>query len=65
MSEFKKVSFVIPCYRSQETILIVVDEIEQTMKQRSDIEYEIILVNDGSPDRVWEVIAKRASEDWY
>lgn len=65
MSEFKKVSFVIPCYRSQETILIVVDEIEQTMKQRSDIEYEIILVNDGSPDRVWEVIAKRASEDYH
>lgn len=63
MSEFKKMSFVIPCYRSEKTVLIVVDEIEQTMAKRSELEYEIILVNDGSPDNVWDVIADRAQED--
>lgn len=63
MAEFEKVSFVIPCYRSEHTILLVVDEIEQTMEQRSGMEYEIILVNDGSPDRVWDVIENRIKSD--
>ena len=54
----KTVSFVIPCYRSEKTITLVVDEIKETMKQRPELSYEIVLVNDGSPDRVWEVIRK-------
>jgi undecaprenyl-phosphate 4-deoxy-4-formamido-L-arabinose transferase len=65
MSEFKKISFVIPCYRSEKTVMIVVDEIEQTMLQRSELQYEIILVNDGSPDNVWDVIAERAKSDYH
>ncbi len=65
MNERKKISFVIPCYRSEKTVLIVVDEIEQTMQQRDELQYEIILVNDGSPDDVWNVIAKRAGEDFH
>lgn len=63
MCQNKMVSFVIPCYRSEKTVLVVVDEIEQTMRQREKMEYEIILVNDGSPDHVWDVIAKKARED--
>ena len=57
------ISFVIPCYRSENTILFVVDEIEETMKKRQELEYEIILVNDGSPDGVWNVINDRAEKD--
>lgn len=57
------ISFVIPCYRSEKTILIVVDEIEETMKQRPELTYEVILVNDGSPDNVWEVIKNKSDED--
>ncbi len=49
-----KLSFVIPCYGSFNTIEGVVEEISQTMKQRAEFEYEIIAVNDGSPDRVIE-----------
>ncbi len=56
-------SFVIPCYRSEKTVMIVVDEIEQTVAQRPELTYEIILVNDGSPDGVWNVIAERAKTD--
>lgn len=59
----RKLSFVIPCYRSENTVLTVVDEIEKTVVQRPEYDYEIILVNDGSPDNVWEVIKKRARED--
>ena len=39
-----KVSFVIPCYRSEHTIGKVVDKIQNTI--RKDDECEIILVND-------------------
>ncbi|MCR4863258.1 MAG: glycosyltransferase family 2 protein [Ruminococcus sp.] len=59
----KLLSFVIPCYRSQNTILKVVDEIERTVKTRDGYDYEIILVNDCSPDNVWSVIADLAKRN--
>ncbi|MBR4832670.1 MAG: glycosyltransferase family 2 protein [Butyrivibrio sp.] len=52
----KSVSFVIPCYRSQSTLGSVVDEIINTMKDSEDYIFEIVLVNDGSPDNTWETI---------
>ena len=58
-----KMSFVIPCYRSENTIMTVVKEIKDTMKTRPEYEYEIILVNDGSPDNVWNVISDNAKTD--
>ena len=50
------VSIVIPCYRSEKTVKNVVDELKETFKQRPEMNYEIILVNDHSPDGVWNVI---------
>ncbi|MCI8417963.1 MAG: glycosyltransferase family 2 protein [Lachnospiraceae bacterium] len=51
-----KLSFVIPCYGSEPTIEIVVHEIIDTLRQRPEYDYEILLVNDCSPDNVWERI---------
>lgn len=50
-----KISVVIPCYGSETTIAGVVEEVVTTLKQR-DNSYEIILVNDCSPDNVWKTI---------
>lgn len=54
------VSFVIPCYRSELTLPKVVEEIRQTMEglkqQGKNYDYEIILVNDCSPDDTFSVI---------
>lgn len=50
-----KVSFVIPCYWSEQTLAQVVDEIVLAMQKESFV-YEIILVNDGSGDGTWNVI---------
>ena len=61
--EKKKLSFVIPCYRSENTITKVVDEIKKTVVTRNGFDYEIILVNDCSPDGVWNVISKLADEN--
>ncbi len=45
-----KISFVIPCYCSEKTIGAVVDEIKEKMGAMAKYSYEIILVNDCSPD---------------
>ncbi len=50
------ISFVIPCYRSQDTLGGVVKTIEETVKSHDGFESEIILVNDCSPDGTWNTI---------
>lgn len=58
-----KVSVVIPCYRSENTITGVVDEIRTTLSERPEYDYEIILVNDCSPDCVWDKIRFLCEQD--
>lgn len=56
-------SFIIPCYRSEGTIEGVVDEIKRTVATRPSFDYEIILVDDSSPDGVYSVIERLAESD--
>ncbi len=53
-----KVSFVIPCYRSEQTIEGVIKEIREAMKELPQYSYDVVLVNDCSPDGTWNVIKK-------
>lgn len=50
------VSFVIPCYRSEQTITGVVEEIRQAMEKLTGYDFEVILVNDCSPDDTFGTI---------
>ena len=50
------VSFVIPCYRSENTLPAVIEEIKVTMQNMEGYTYEIVLVNDSSPDRTIDTI---------
>ena len=52
----KKISFVIPCYRSEHTLPHVIAEIEQKMKEMTQYEYNVFLINDCSPDNTLEVV---------
>lgn len=61
----EKISFVIPCYRSADTVGMVIAEIEQTLQRNSKYNYEIIAVNDQSPDNVYSVLGKIAKEKTY
>lgn len=54
----KKISFVIPCYNSAKTIEGVVEEIRETMENLEQYIYEVVLVNDCSPDETFQVIRK-------
>lgn len=53
-------SFVIPCYKSSQTIGTVVKEIEEAMNGR---DYEVILVNDSSPDDTFNTISELCKSD--
>lgn len=59
----EKISFVIPCYRSEKTIPLVAQSLKETMALRKEYDYEIILVNDSSPDNVFDVICDMAEKD--
>lgn len=61
----EKISFVIPCYNSTNTIGTVVQEIKEVMSTAmSEYDYEIVLVNDGSPDgTTYSAIEKIAEEE--
>lgn len=59
----KTVSFVIPCYRSEKTVGGVVREITDTMRTLPQYDYEIVLVNDCSPDGTFAVLRQLAEAD--
>ena len=53
--EKRKISFVIACYNSQNTLKTTVDEICSQLEE--DLyNYEVILVNDGSSDKTLQII---------
>jgi len=52
----KMISFVIPCYRSVATLPGVIKEIKDTMEGLGQYGYEVILINDCSPDSTFETI---------
>lgn len=57
-----KLTFVIPCYRSGENLDSVIDDIRIVTAKRS-VDYEIILVNDCSPDDTWIKIRELSEND--
>lgn len=55
-----KVSIVIPCYCSEKSLPQVVERISNVMGRE---DYELILVNDASPDNTFAVITELAQKD--
>ena len=59
----KKISVVIPCYYSEKSLAIIVNDAIKTIKNDGRYDYEVILINDGSKDGTWSVIEQLASSD--
>ncbi len=57
----EKISFVIPCYGSENTIEYVVNEIIKVLSEKPKYDYEIVTVNDCSPDNVIVKLKQLAS----
>lgn len=60
-----KISVLIACYKSSKTLPTVVHDIQDEFKKHHQEDYEIILVDDGSPDQnqTAETIQHLTSED--
>jgi len=48
-------SVVVPVYKSEECLVALVEEISSALNP-TNRDYEVVLVNDGSPDNSWQVI---------
>ncbi len=55
-NSISSVSVVIPCYNEAENIPLLVERIDHVFKETIDINYECILVDDGSDDSTPSVI---------
>jgi undecaprenyl-phosphate 4-deoxy-4-formamido-L-arabinose transferase len=55
------VSVVVPVYRGSGSLPELVRRLESVLTEHFD-RFEVILVNDGSPDRSWDVIRRLAAE---
>ena len=55
-------SVVIPVYNGADTLLPLVQKLQQVLPALFK-EYEILLVNDGSPDKSWQVIRSLFNQD--
>ncbi|MEN6435836.1 MAG: glycosyltransferase family 2 protein [Anaerolineaceae bacterium] len=62
IDSFPSCSVVIPVYNGSETLAELVDRLTRTFSNIS-LKYEIIMVNDGSPDESWQVIQSLAAKD--
>ena len=57
------IGFVIPCYNSEKTVASVIDGIKEKVAERPEYRYEVIAINDCSPDGVIHVLNEIALSD--
>ncbi len=57
------ISIIIPCYRSEKSISKVMDELVDLFSKQTTYDYEIIAINDSSPDKVWDVLLEYATHN--
>ena len=60
----KKISAIIACYKDAQAIPIMHQRLERVLK-KIGVDYEIIFVNDGSPDNTEYVLKKIAAKDFH
>ena len=60
----KKISFVVPVFREQDNLRLFYSILNNSMEEHiNDYEWDVIFVNDGSPDRSGEILEELSIED--
>lgn len=54
-SEKKKLSLIIPTYNESKNIPTLIQQLTQLLNKQIPQQYELIIVDDNSPDKTWEV----------
>ena len=57
----KKISIILPTYNEKENIIVLIDRIKKELYGKLD--YEIIVVDDNSPDKTWELVKNYSLND--
>ena len=57
-------SIVSPVYKAEKILPVLVQRLEAALSNFTD-SFEIVLVDDGSPDQSWDVLAQLAQEKKY
>jgi polyisoprenyl-phosphate glycosyltransferase len=63
MTEAPALSIVVPCYNEAECLETLHARLGAAAKAVAGEDYEIVLINDGSRDASWSIMAQLASED--
>lgn len=58
-----KISVIVPCYNEQESLQLFYNEIKRVSCEMSDVEFELLFVNDGSRDKTLDVLKELAEKD--
>ena len=61
-SRGRKLSVIMPAYNEESGILETIQATIKTLQEGPNLDYEIIIVNDGSDDRTYQVLKKTAKE---
>ncbi len=59
------ISLVVPCYNEEDTVELFVKAIEDLHKEMDYVDFEILLVDDGSKDRTLEILRRLGKEKSY
>ncbi len=62
MTGLVDVSVVVPMFKSETSIVELIDRVNSVLKEMELDGYEIVLVNDGSPDNVLSVVREKLSQ---
>ena len=58
-----KISVIVPCFNEDAMIDIFYSEFTAVMLRMNNVEFELILINDGSKDRTYQKILSLAEKD--
>lgn len=56
-------SIVVPCYNEEQALPLFIKELDKTMSEMNELEFEVILVDDGSKDNTKNVMVNLAETD--
>jgi glycosyltransferase involved in cell wall biosynthesis len=51
-----RITILTPCYNEETALPSYLEAVQQTLLRRTDVEFDLLLIDDGSNDRTWELI---------
>ena len=59
----KLITILVPAYNEQEVLHLLYDRLEKLMNENTNYDFEVLLVNDGSKDKTFEIMQELREKD--